>query len=264
MVYFFIHTPKTSGTTFVDILSKDKNNLIGYFYPSRREVYDFEQTIKNAPYKHLKNNPDWRKFRFIAGHFTFGMHEIFKTDQFKYLTVFRNPMHHYFSTYRAFLRMPDPYKRHLLPDSSHFSIEDFTGMEYSHNLQTFFLSGLSHSDIRRDKENAFDVTVQNIEKYFAGIFPTERFDAGLFYLKQKIGIKPEYYRRKNIGTNYLKPETFFRVRNRITEVNDVDFRIYRYICKRFNEEIKRIPGFTRDLWRFKIFNYFYKTGFLKS
>jgi hypothetical protein len=259
MIYFIIHTPKTSGTTFVDVLSKDKSNSIGYFYPSRGEVYDFEATVKQRPHDHFMDNPDWQKFNFIAGHYTFGIHDIVKANpaQFKYISTVREPVAHYVSLYKAFSRMSEPYKEYMLSKNNNKSIHALLDLDYTHNFQTFFLSGLSHAEIRKDKQKAYEITIENFEKYYAGIYLTEHFDEGLFYLKHKAGIKPLYYKKKNVATNNLDAEIVKGAIDRIMEVNDVDRKIYEYVTKKFNEEYNAIPGIKWEVMRFKLFNYLY-------
>jgi hypothetical protein len=122
MTYFFIHTTKTSGTTFMEVLRKDSENNVGFFYPPKKEMDDFEKRIKEGPMYHLQNSPDWKKYNFIGGHFTYGIHEVLNAEQFKYIGVIREPLSHYISFYRAFLRMPEDYQNQFLPESK--SIKD--------------------------------------------------------------------------------------------------------------------------------------------
>ncbi|MBP7388929.1 MAG: sulfotransferase family 2 domain-containing protein [Chitinophagales bacterium] len=239
MTYFFVHTPKTSGTTFMDVLASDKNNRVGFFYPARPEMDNFEMRIKEGPSYNLEKNPDWQKYNFIGGHFTFGVHNTFKPEQFKYLGVVREPVSHFVSAYKALLRMPETYQNLLLPSDK--SLENFISLEYLHNMQTFFLSGMSIGEIKKDKVKAYNVVIENYEKYFAGIYPTHLFDEGLIYFKHKIGIVPQNYSSRNVARNntnqVIKDETI----EKIALANDVDIKLYDYFVKKFDTEFSAIP-----------------------
>lgn len=238
----------------MDVLHKDKNNHIGFFYPPRPDMDDFEKRIKEGPFYNLEKSPEWRKYNIIGGHFTFGIHDVLKTESFKYIGVVREPIQHYISTYRAFLRMGDDYKDYLLPGSK--SIENMLSLKFLHNMQTFFLSGLSIEEIRKDKERAYQTVIENSEEHFAGVYPTERFDEGLFYFKNKIGIRPLCYSKKNVAKNRVE-EISESLRERIIEVNDVDVRLYEYFSKKFRDDFNSIPLANFQVKWFKIMNVVY-------
>ncbi|MCF8258349.1 MAG: hypothetical protein K9J06_12410 [Flavobacteriales bacterium] len=255
MTYFFIHTPKTSGTTFVDVLSRDRLNNIGYFYPSSGEVYDFEHTVKfAAPQRHLANNPDWQKFNFIAGHYTFGMHEVLGAKEFRYIGTMREPIGHYLSTYKALMRMSEPYRRYLLGEGSEDSIYALLDLELTHNLQTFFLSGLSQQEIREDKEGALRITIQNFDRYFDGFCLTEHFDESMHLLKRKGIMKPTSYLRKNVATNRMDERLDESLLTRVRQANDVDLKLYGHVVARFESEYSSMPNIRAEVCLFKLRN----------
>lgn len=253
MHYFFIHTIKTSGTTFVDVLQRDARNTVGYFYPPRREMDNFEKRVKEGPEYHLERNPDWRKFNFIVGHFTFGIHDVFKAQDFRYLGVVREPVSHYCSLFKHFMRMPEDYRNLIMPGEK--SVNELLKRDYTHNMQTWFLSGLSMEDIRKDKERAYQTVIENYGKYFAGIYPTDRFDEGLFYFKHRIGITPQYYHSKNVSKNSIGQNLTPQLAERILEVNDVDTRVFEYFNKQFDRDLKSVPNLSFNLALFRTMNY---------
>ena len=256
MIYFFIHILKTSGTTFMHVLEKDENNQIGYFYPSKKEVFNFEEGINESLVHNIKENPDWQKFNFIGGHFTFGIHHELKSDDFKYIGVVRDPVNHYLSLYKLYLRMPADRKARLLSGKSR-PIEDLLKIPDSHNIQTFFLSGFSQQEIVKDKDRAYETAVENAEKYFAGIYPTERFDEGLHYFQHKIGLKPQFYQKKNVAPNTIEEIVSIETIEKIKQANDIDMRLYRHFSNKFNVELKTIPGITYKVMLFKVLNRIY-------
>jgi len=239
MTYFFIHTPKTSGTTFVDVLSRDPRNTIGYFYPPRREMIKFEERILATPAYHLTNNPDWKKFNFIVGHFAFGIHETLGAEHFKYLGVIREPVSHYLSLYKAFLRMPQDYQQSILPQG--ISLQNLLAVSFTHNIQTFFLTGMTFSEIQADKDYAFEKAKENYQKYFCGVYPTTRFDEGLFYFKKRIGLKPIPYSRKNQAPSHQHIEIDEELISAIAKINDVDIKLYEYFSALFEQELQKFP-----------------------
>lgn len=236
MTYFFIHTPKTSGTTFTKVLAADSTKKTAFFYPQQKDFNQFEKRIKEGPHYHLKKNPDWHENDFIVGHFTYGIHEVFGAQSYKYIGVFRNPSQHYLSMFKHFNRMGDDFQKNILPDK--VSLENLMALDYTHNMQSFFISGLSLDEIRRDKEKAFDVCVENIERDFVGLYPTDRFIEGMFFFKEKLGIKLSWPANENVSKNEfsIDPAT----QERLKQINDLDWRLYDYLDKKFTEEYNKL------------------------
>lgn len=254
MTYFFIHTPKTSGTTFVDVLSRDPRNDIGYFYPSSGEVYDFEKTIKSRPYDHKEANPDWQRFNFIVGHYTYGMHQVLEAEHFRYIGTIREPVSHFISTYKAMMRLSSPYRDHLLGEGSEHTIEELLAKPFAQNLQTFFLSGLSLAEIHEDKERAYRVCIDNFDRYFDGFCITERFDESMHLLARKNILRPMYYRRKNVATNSLMAPPAPKLIDSILAANDIDARLYRHVMMRFKDESRKFHSLGLQVSLFKAGN----------
>lgn len=257
MTYFFIHVPKTSGTTFIDVLQKDPGYRIGYFYPPKEEMDKFEKRTKEGPLYHLKQHPDWSKFHFIVGHFTFGIHEILgaEANRFSYIGVVRNPVSHYLSIYKALLRMPVDFQRKIIPGGT--SLEEFIKLDYTHNMQTFYLSGLSIQEIKEDKQRAYQTVIANYTRYFSGIYPTELFDEGLFYFQHKIHITPRFYQKRNVATNELNTTINQEWMEKIKSVNDVDMKVYEYMYKQFLSDLRRIPYLSVKVKWFKLGNFLF-------
>ena len=259
MTYFFVHTPKTSGTTFVDVLNRDPDNKVGFFYPPKEEMHKFEKRTKEGPIYHLEKNPDWQKFNFIVGHFTFGIHETFNAKDFSYIGVTREPVSHYISTYKALLRMSQEFQGIILTEQN--TLDNFLKLDYTHNMQAFYLSGLSQKEIREDKERAYQVSIENSEKYFTGVYPTESFDEGLFYFQHKAGIKPQFYLKKNVARNKIQEGVSAEAVEKIKQINDVDIRLYEYFRKKFDADLKEVPFLNLKVAAFQLMNKAY--GLLK-
>jgi hypothetical protein len=255
MTYFFIHTPKTSGTTFTSILQSDPNNHVGSFYPPSRELFHFEQDVKDGPEHNLRLHPDWKKFNFISGHFTFGIHEQLCAKEFRYFGVIREPVSHYISLFKAYERMPNQFKAAILPSGQ--SIHNLLELDYTHNMQTFFLSGLSMQEIREDEDRAFEKAMSNIEEHFEGVYPMDRFDEGLFLFKYRIGITPKYYKKRNVAKNLPDSKWDANVENKIKAANGVDIRLYKALSERFDQGIKKYPTIEAEKRWFQFKNRLY-------
>jgi hypothetical protein len=238
MVYFFIHTPKTSGTTFTKVLEKDKNNHVAFFYPPKSNMIEFEDRIKEGPHYHKKSNPSLEKFTHVVGHFTFGIHETFNVSEYKYIGVYRDPIKHYVSMYKNFLRMDENFQKIIMPAG--VSFDNLLDLEYARNMQAFFISGLSLKEIKKDPEKAFQISIENIEKYFAGLYPTEKFEEGLFYFSKKIGVKPFCFKKSNVSKNLSDHELTNIQIEKIQEISSIDFRLYDYLEKKFNDEFNNL------------------------
>ena len=221
-----------------------------------QEMKDFTKIFQEGPHYHLEKNPDWQKFNIIGGHFAFGIHAVLKADQFRYLGVFREPVAHYLSMYKAFLRVPEKYRNKILPGSEQ-SIENMMKLKVTHNMQTWFLTGISPEEIIADKEKAYQIAIENCEKYFDGIYPTERFDEGLFFFRNKIGLKPQYYLKKNVAKNAVSEIITSELKEKIKKINEVDIRLFIYLNERFTRDFNAIPGIMNEVRIFKFFNWIY-------
>lgn len=238
MKYFFIHTPKTSGTTFTEVLKADSRNNVSFFYPPSENMLDFEARIKEGPKYNAQKNPNWIKSNFIVGHFTYGIHKDLDVKDFKYIGVFRDPIDHYISMYKNLLRMDHSFQNAILPKG--VSIENFLDLEYTHNFQTFFLSGLSLTEIKKDNIKAFEVCKTNIERDFVGLYPTDNFDKALFYFKEKIGLNPILVANRNVSKAKESINLNSKIIAKIKEINKADYLLYNYLTQKFNEEINKV------------------------
>jgi|GEM_PF-5522173 len=237
----------------MEVLRSDSNNRVGFFYQNPEPLTeDFETKINGVAEYNMRTRPGWQEYNIIGGHFTFGIHTKLNVQQFKYLGVVRDPVEHHISSFKHFLRASQEYQNHFLPGPK--TVETMLTVKFMPNLQTFFLSGLSMEQIRKDKERAYSTVVENTEKYFAGVYPTEQFDEGLFYFKHKIGIKPMYYHKKNVAANALREKVTDEVAEKIRKVNDVDVRLFEYFKRKFDNEFSLIPLVGLQLAYFKLMN----------
>ncbi len=87
MIDYFLHIPKTGGTSLSSLMDKHypKDQILQYKL--------IEDLRKNWPL-------DTSNIRFIRGHFFYGIHHLFGRQNMRYFTMLRNPIDRVISSYR--------------------------------------------------------------------------------------------------------------------------------------------------------------------
>lgn len=213
-VTLFCHIPKTSGTTFTDILTR--------YY-----IYKYVLSLENG-FKH-----DFDKLnnvRLIGGHFDFGFHTRLRKTKFNYITFLRNPVDRIISSYY--------YAKELKYHNFHKRFNEISLLEYvsddefncthfpsvtTNDCQTRMIAGNNENDLNKAKENLLN--------YFSFVGISELFD---YSLKKFAKLNPDIdlsYDKKMVTK---KRPTLDQVSDEIKEIiiqkNQKDLELY-YFAK---------------------------------
>lgn len=87
MIDYFLHIPKTGGTSFTHLIDSYYNNA---------EILPYQtwpQLLPHWPF-------DISKIKLVRGHFEYGIHRIFGRENMRYFTILRDPVKRVLSSYR--------------------------------------------------------------------------------------------------------------------------------------------------------------------
>lgn len=227
---FFVHTPKTSGTTFEAIIAQNiRSEKMGFFYPLRKEIVDFEGEVKDSMEINFKNKGHL-DYDFIVGHFTYGMHRFFNNKDYRYIATIRNPFKHCVSLYKAFRRMSPGYQAEILNGKENL-FENFISLPAYRNMQTFFISGLAQKQINDNESDAFRKTTEIIAQDYLGFIFPDHFNRSLLLINRELRFRHLYYKKKNVAANRVQlPDGFEAI---IQKYNTADLMLYDYLKKNF-------------------------------
>ena len=229
--YFFIHIPKTAGTTLrsiVDLQTGRKNVLTYYNQPNRSLLDNLEALISTNSH-----------YQALIGHFQFGVHEKITRDP-HYFTFLRDPVELTISAYHERLKTtPGEFEK---PDGSIMSImEHIDANLYDYtNLQTKIVAGVPEKNAVTEEDLA--LAKKNIEKYYKFVGISEMFDQSILMLSKILGWRPCVYGTLNKGPANKDIED--HIRDSITKITPLDMELYDFARARLERSINE----TRDIF----------------
>ena len=247
----FLHLVKTAGTTLNQVLDREYANILSFYIPREsKELFDgFKEKLKTG-------NPG-----LIRGHFEWGWH-VFLSRPFIYITLLREPVARVISEYFYILGKTD----HPLFDqvsAKNISIADFVKNFLPPNLQTRKISGLTFAknsgipqDLEINADNMLKIAKENLDKYFAIVGLTEKFDETLILLKRELRWDWPFYTRQNVTRKKVARENMpASTIEIIKEHNQLDVELYEYTRQLFNEKIRQQgKSFFKEVEKFKKLN----------
>jgi hypothetical protein len=254
-VTLFCHIPKTAGTTFRHVLSREyRSGEILKLYGVEDEVEGLVSQYRQMPLA------DKKRIRVIAGHYPVGLH-LSVPAPFTYLTFLRRPVERYVSFYH-----------HVLSDPRHYAYEqgfrrDMSMSDFleggfakgeSQNGYVYYLSGEMVSD--SNSAGALLIAKKNLEELFSVVGITERFDESVILMKQRLGWKhlPFYYHRKVTASHPARNLTS-DLCAKIEQANLLDLALYEQALDQFESLIRNQGGqFLAELKFFRMANRLYQ------
>lgn len=211
---FFLHIPKTAGTTFYEVVKNNHFQLLKPKIEDNLNQYFNESIVRNqiairlpggyeaAPQtlNIIQELTDEKKqnISFIGGHIGFGFHKYFdgKVD---YVCFVRNPRERIISDYKEHCKKGRFFYDVLSKNDFNFNI--YLRAIKEHNLDNLFtrqLAGPTDFILRKRNpvdDSLFEKAQLNVKSVL--FFEMEHFDNALYYLKDHFGWKNIKYQIKN-------------------------------------------------------------------
>ena len=249
----FLHIGKTAGTTLRQVLRRNfrasQVMLVRVHGRPREETLDRFAALPEA----MRARP-----RLLVGHTVYGLHE-FVPRPSVYISMVRKPFSLVLSQYRFVLRTPG-HRHHEIVTSKRMSIGDYVksgiSMEMD-NSQTRAIAGDRSTPFGGCSNEMLETAKRHIDRSFAVVGLTERFDESLILLRKMFGWSKLHYVSANVAPR--EPlEISDEVRDLIEEHNRLDNELYLYVDERFDEASARYPTFEEELIRFQRANARYR------
>lgn len=271
---FFLHIPKTAGSTFRSIARRyfqpeqimDRRALLLYcrahgIPDSDRHRIPFETALEWL-------SPEIKSgVKCLYAHMRYGMHQFFPGHG-NYLTILREPVARFISGYYYVLRqqsnpLHEAVKCKRIEDFFELDTLRGFGTEFDlskRNLQTRMISGISDPD----NPEILSVAKERLREDFSYFGISELFDESLVGFSQSpigrhLAWPVLYYTPRNVGSNYKRdiplPPNFVET---VKERNKLDIALYEYALDLFKKNISKIPDFDAKLQRFKNLNLRYQ------
>lgn len=250
---FFLHLPKTAGTTMRRVLDREYRN-------ARR--YEIGEDVTG----------DIRAFRarswdagnapaLVQGHMSYGLHQCVPGPA-TYVTLLREPIRRALSDYHYVTSTPGhPIHEHVKDLGLVQYFESGITGQLS-NGQVRLLSGDNLPDdtgvpSNRNMDRAdLDKAQAHLREGFAAVGVQERFDETLLLFRRRLGWRWPFYVRENVTTRpYRQEDIDPGDLDRIRELNLLDLELYESVRTTFDQVVAAEGGaFARDLAAFRILN----------
>jgi hypothetical protein len=236
---FFLHVPKTAGTTLVDILVK-------HFPKDRIVSYGLDET---GPFSVNKNEVDvrehFKKALFIRAH------EGYDFIQYLYhpvvITFLRHP---YKRTISAYLHMQRHNPDRILVQAKQARPErgetepvgflEYLKLSHSMNRMVAMIGGFTRKEmLRLDGQMMLEVAKSHLDSIpFFGL--TERFDESLDLMNYIFNWKPVDYQKLNTSPEGQKLEITPETQQALEECNILDMQLYEFAQTLFARRLEQV------------------------
>lgn len=223
--FFFVHIPKTAGTTVALLLARHfKWSKILSFYPpkSRKDFYPLSADYIN-------------QFDLCYGHIPFPPNHLIPRG-IEYFTFLRQPRALLLSGYRYVKG-----ERHGVEKvkGTNYSLKDFLTkgiLKNFDNVMVRFLSGNIDKPYLEINEEDLNLAIKNFDANFSVFGLTEYFDESLVLLSDHMKWSPLYYAKENKSTFKLDPKELDEENERIIQqCTKYDELLYKHAHNKFLE-----------------------------
>jgi hypothetical protein len=224
--FFFVHIPKTAGTTFVLTLAryfKWKKKISFYTAQGRKRFTELSPEFKN-------------RFDLCIGHLPFLKDQKIERG-IDYFTFLRKPRDRFISGYKYLKNDHVQHSIKKLVDIKQTTLKELIkgGLSKSlDNQMVRFLSGNMNKDFLTINEEDAKLAIIHLDNYFPVFGLTEYFDESLVLLSDHMKWKPLYYVRENTSGWKMDPkELDAETEELIARCNKYDDMLYDHARQRF-------------------------------
>ena len=229
--FFFLHIPKTAGTTWRSIidLQLGSENVITYYNQSNSSLIDNLWALVASKPNNLG----------LIGHYNFGVHNNLNrapltNREYKYYTFLRNPIDITVSAYYERLkRYPNEFKKQN--GTTMTILEHIESHQHFYdNIQTRMIAGPPGS--RKINQQELILAKENINNNFDFVGILEKFDESILLLSKILKWRPCRYGALNQN---LEPKTLDQITEKyIKKITFYDSQLYNFALEQLNEIIE--------------------------
>lgn len=250
---FFVHLPKTGGTTTRRILDRQYRDFPRYeigddITGDIRAFRIQDWTVENKP-------------ALVQGHMSFGLHE-YVPGTSVYLTLLREPIGRALSDYHYVTSTPThPIYKHV----KNLSLVEYFQSGITGQLSNGQIRLLSGNCLTNDvgvpskrqmEQTDLELAVQNLAREFIAIGLLERFDESLLLFRRRLNWRWPFYMKENVTSRmYHRKDISNEDIETIRRLNVLDIELYQKVKLEFERQIKMEGmSFKRELITFKLLN----------
>lgn len=230
-ILFFLHIPKTAGTTIYSMIQSRYQKSQVLILPDQRLK---EYLNKTSP-------EDFQQYRFCRQHFSYDYYLYFPR-KLLYMTMLRNPVDRVISFYRHIKRV----KTHELHDEitrKNISLGDFIqgyAKNATNNLQVKMLLGSKYFQGQPSTDDLLNIAKLRLKEFaFFGL--QEFFDESIKLLGYTFHWGNMEYKSLNIAPKNKTEQTVSDdIYELILKRNALDYALYRYAESLFKQRYERM------------------------
>jgi hypothetical protein len=229
--FFFVHIPKTAGTTFVLTLARHfkwKKKISFYSAQGRTRFLELDPRIKD-------------QYELCIGHLPFLAEQKLERG-IDHFTFLRKPRERFISGYRYLKNDHVQHAIKKLVDIKQVTLKEIIKKGLSKSLDNQmvrFLSGNMNKGFMEINEEDAKLAIHNLDTYFPVFGLTEYFDESLVLLSDHMKWEPLYYVRENTSGWKMDPsELDEETEALIARCNRYDDMLYDHARKRFESMLE--------------------------
>ena len=227
MIPFFLHIPKTAGSTIRTLITRNY---------SQDEVMSLEGRDILRQARSSVGQTD--KLRLVQGHIPHGLHWIFGLRAADYFVFLRHPVARHFSEVAHARRDPEHGYHQVVTNCD--SPIDWAGIGdkavYFRNTSCQYLSGVWFTGDLGCVE--YQQAVRNLlECRFVGL--AERFDESILMMARQLKWRHVVYERHNVTRAQDKVEPTEAMVDACAKWLQFDLSLYDIACERFEEDVRQ-------------------------
>ncbi|KUG28955.1 hypothetical protein ASZ90_001135 [hydrocarbon metagenome] len=249
--FFFLHLPRTAGTTVNDILRAN-------FRPG-----EILSLYRDSDFKRLAGlgSEALEGIRLIQGHTLLHSYDppLMYSRLVRVFTFLRHPVTRLVSEYAFLKTWPETSLYRFLNDNA-VTFRDYLTSKRRElryrgkNPMTRLLSGCDF-DLDGFPRQALDTAKRHLESVFGCFGLQERFDESLLVIGDFLGLQNVYYERRNVLAKGVKEDVGEADVQLALEKNAADMELYAFACELFAARVAaKGPGFAARVRRFRAVN----------